>query len=89
MRLGLRRRTHDEHLIDVRDENALPLPTTGSTASELRAPRKNLGDGPRAAGVRLIESDIVSDGELQRRRGRGDGITPQPSVGALAAVRIL
>ena len=90
MRLGFRRREHDDDLIDVRRDDALALPSAGRAARELRAARKDLGDRPCAARrSSCSSSDVVADGELERLGGRGDGVAAQRAVGALSAVRFL
>ena len=65
VRLGPRRGENDDHLIDVRGDDAFAIRTARRPARQARASRQNLADRPRAATSVRFDEHLVAHSQLQ------------------------
>jgi len=66
MRLGARRREHDQHLIEIGHHDPLTTCAARGATRELAEPLVDVGDEPRAGfPVLPRERDLVADGQLE------------------------
>src|SRR6185437_2655500 len=63
--LRVRRGEYDDHLIQIRDDDAFAGAPPWLAPRELRRARKDLGDHPAVAALAFDDSDIVADRQLE------------------------
>jgi hypothetical protein len=64
VRLGLREREDNDHLIDVCDDDPFAGATAWRPAREARPAWVDLGNGPRATGFLTLDGYVVADSEF-------------------------